>query len=463
MTIANDREIAKTSDFSQFGTLAGTGSLSQIGTMGQQLLQKIKPALNGAGGVIAVRIAGAGVGYISQIAFARWMGMYEYGIYAYAWSWIMLLGFIAPLGFNISVMKFLPDYKAKGNLPHLSGMIKRGPLIVFAISSAFAASLIALVLGMPDLIESYYTFPLIIAFATLPIIALGLHFEAVARGFGWTFTAYVPAYLLRPTLFFAFATVFILANLNLNATIAMSLMLIVCICVVAFQGAAINKKVKPWIDGIHPVTQTLPWLKTSLPFLLIEIFYLITTNLDVLILGYFVSPEAVGIYFVASRICSLLGYIPFGVAALAIPKYAEYNSRGDIEGLAIFARQMTRWSFIPTAAGALVLFVIGAPLLSIFGTGYTEGYAVLVLLIFGILVKAAIGPVHYLLAMTGHQNISIGILAISALLNLALSIVLIPAYGIEGAAISTTATFAVSGTAMVLLAWRKLGFRSTVF
>ena len=70
-----------------------------------------------------------------------------------------------------------------------------------------------------------------------------------------------------------------------------------------------------------------------MPLLAIEICNLILMNTDVLMLGYFGTPEQVGQYFAVVRTCSFLGYVSFGITGLAIPKFAEFNSRGDREGL----------------------------------------------------------------------------------------------------------------------------------
>ena len=107
--------------------------------------------------------------------------------------------------------------------------------------------------------------------------------------------------------------------------------------------------------------------------------------------------------------------------------------------------------------------LFGEPILALFGPGYTAGYTVLVLLALGVLARAATGPVQYLLAMTGHHGASVGILAFAAALALVLNVILIPAYGIEGAAVSTLIAMTVSVAAMAFLAWRKLGIRSFVF
>ena len=45
-----------------------------------------------AGTIFIIRVFSAGLAYFSQVLLARWMGSSEYGVYVYAWTWVLLLG-----------------------------------------------------------------------------------------------------------------------------------------------------------------------------------------------------------------------------------------------------------------------------------------------------------------------------------------------------------------------------------
>src|SRR3954464_15368859 len=51
-----------------------------------------------AGKAFLVRVASAGLALISQVFLARWMGAFEFGIFIYAWTWVLMIGALSDLG-----------------------------------------------------------------------------------------------------------------------------------------------------------------------------------------------------------------------------------------------------------------------------------------------------------------------------------------------------------------------------
>jgi O-antigen/teichoic acid export membrane protein len=60
--------------------------------------------------------------------------------------------------------------------------------------------------------------------------------------------------------------------------------------------------------------------------------------------------------------------------------------------------------------------------------------------------------------MTGNQNIYASILFFGAILNVVLNLILIPKYGINGAAIASMSSLIVWNLSMVLVVKKKFGF-----
>ena len=59
---------------------------ARLGDSDLKLIQRL------AGTVFLIRVASALLAYGLQVLFARWMGGFEFGIYVYVWTWVLLIG-----------------------------------------------------------------------------------------------------------------------------------------------------------------------------------------------------------------------------------------------------------------------------------------------------------------------------------------------------------------------------------
>src|SRR6202045_3411747 len=66
-----------------------------------------------AGTIFIIRVISAALAYISQILLARWMGVSDYGVYVYVWTWVLLLGSMMDFGISASARKIIPEYRAR--------------------------------------------------------------------------------------------------------------------------------------------------------------------------------------------------------------------------------------------------------------------------------------------------------------------------------------------------------------
>ncbi len=89
-------------------------------------------------GVFAVRAISAVLLFLTQIAFARWMGASEYGLYVTAWTCVVVLGGLAHLGFNIAMMRLAPQYAANRNYAAFRGLLKGGRQVALITSVLMA-------------------------------------------------------------------------------------------------------------------------------------------------------------------------------------------------------------------------------------------------------------------------------------------------------------------------------------
>lgn len=80
----------------------------------------------------------------------------------------------------------------------------------------------------------------------------------------------------------------------------------------------------------------------------------------------------------------------------------------------------------------------------------------------GYLINLSVGPVALSLIMTGHEKITtVGVVS-GAVINIVLNFLLIPKWGIEGAAFATSISMIIWNVILVIWLYKKSGINSTV-
>ncbi|MGV8996092.1 MAG: oligosaccharide flippase family protein [Parvibaculaceae bacterium] len=423
----------------------------------------LREVVQGAAMVMGIRIGGAAIALFSQVLLARWMGVYEYGIYAYVWVWVIILGILAPMGFGTSTLRFVPDYRTRQKWNRLAGILDASWRMV-ALFSLIAAGigLIGLFI-FKNQIADFYLWPLAVALICVPAFALTDTLEGTARAFGWVSLAYLPAYILRPLgIIIVSGIIYVVAG-ELSGLEAVSGALVASLVTLAGQRWFLSRRIAQTVPKAKPVRHTKYWVLSSLPLLLTEGLYLVLLNSDIVLLGMFVSPDEVGIYFAATRIVNLVTFIYFAVAALAVPKFSELFAKGDKAELQHFVHNIIQWIFWPTLAAAIVILLFGKFALGIFGAEFEGGYVLLAILVAGFVGRASTGPIEYLLNMTGNQDATAYAYFAAAALNIILNLILVPYFGLIGAAIATAIAIMMSSLWLYISVRKRLGISAFVF
>lgn len=199
-------------------------------------------------------------------------------------------------------------------------------------------------------------------------------------------------------------------------------------------------------------------ISTSFPMLIASSFGMLMNWTDVLMLGYFQDESSVGIYNVSNRVATVVSIILVSINTIAAPKFVEFYTKNDFAGLEKIVQQTTKLIFFTTLPIIVILILAGIPILNLFGNEFTVGYSVLLMLIFGQLVNSVSGSVGYIMQMTDNQKIFQNVVMLSAILNIVLNSILIPRYGINGAAFASMTSMVFWNITLVILIKRKLGF-----
>ncbi|WP_420960622.1 lipopolysaccharide biosynthesis protein [Brucella sp. IR073] len=405
----------------------------------------------------AIRIISAAIALVSQIVLARWMGEFEYGIYVLVWISAIIVGNLSCLGFHTTIIRYVPEYFERNELNAIRGLLRTGWLFGI-IASTFVAILAGVGVHLfAQHIENYYILPFYLGFVCVPMIALGDMLDGTARSRSWVVTALTPTYIVRPLLALLFMIAAVLAGFAPTAATGLMAAILATYVTTLSQLLRIRGSLARIIPAGPRHLHLREWFAVSVPIFLVEGFFFLLINVDVLMVGHFMDPDHVAIYFATVKILALAHFVYFAVKAGVAQRYSQLLHSGDRERFASFVGASVRWTFWPTLALGLVLLLLGQPLLSLFGPSFTQGYPLLFVLIVGVIARASVGPTESLLNMSGNQNVCAALYAVALCINVVLNILLIPRFGLIGAAVATAIAMVFEASSLSLMVYRRLG------
>jgi O-antigen/teichoic acid export membrane protein len=410
-----------------------------------------------AGAAFLIRVLSAGIAYVSQVLMARWMGGSEFGTYVSVWVWVLLIGHLSNAGLASAAQRFVPEYAERGDRDGLRGFIRGGRRLGIVIATVVAATGLAVLWRFGSLVSDAMLIPLVLAAICLPMFVLTDIQDGIARSWNWTDLALGPPYLIRPFILLGCMAAGYAAGFPSTAVTAMSCAVIATWSAAMIQFVLLNRRMATKVAAGPRRTEPLFWLKTSLPIFVVETFYLALTYTDVILLKQLRGPEEVAVYWAAVKTLALVAFVYFAVAAAAAHRFSEYHVAGDRQKLADFLRASIRWTFFPSLAATILILALGKPFLMMFGPEFVKGYPAMFVVSVGLLARAAAGPVERLLTMSGHQTACALIYGTAFAAAVILCLLLIPPFGMMGAAIATAAALTLESVLLVWITTARLG------
>lgn len=414
-----------------------------------------------AGHSFLIRVLGAVLAFASQIALARWMGSFEFGIYVYVWAWVLLLGEIVPFGLGVAAQRFIPEYTQQQALAQLRGFLSGSRWLVFGMGTAVASAGIVLIWLAGTRLSSEAVLPLYLACLAVPFFALSELLEGIARSYDRVALAMLPSDLGRPLLLVALLACTHFAGFPVSAVTALIGAVVATWVMAMLQLFLLRRRLKGLVVPGPRAYEVRRWYATSFHIALVRVFGLLLTT-DVIILQFYRPYDEVALYYTASKIIGLVAFINFAVSAAVAHRFAEYHVNNDRARLEAFVADATRWTFWPSLLAIAGLLAVGGPALALFGPEFTAAYPLMFVLALGLLVRASVGPAERLLTMLGEQRICALLYAGALLANVTVAVAMIPLFGALGAAIANVAAHAVETMLLFLVIRRRLGLHVAI-
>ena len=339
----------------------------------------------------------------------------------------------------------------------LRGFLTGSRVLCLGLGTAFGALMAGTVAVLSDRIEPYYVVPFLFASLTLPIFAVSAMQDATARAFNWIDLALIPGYITHPLTILAVTSAVYFAGGMITAPIVLAIACGALWTVIPVQLLLLNRRIRANVAPGPRRYEPLQWMRTALPLFLVDSFFLMLTYVDTLILQLFVGPGEIAVYYAATKTLALINFIYFAVGAACGHRFSEYHMAGERDRLAAFVADSIRWTFWPSLAVAVLMGALGQPMLGLLGAGFADGYPLICIMMVGLLARSAVGTAERLLNMVGQQTVCAAIYGSAFAVNLVLCLVLIPHFGLAGAAMATASALLVESTLLFVITKRRLG------
>lgn len=415
--------------------------------------------LKAAVGSLALKIAAAGMGLVNGVLLARLLGPAEFGVYSIAMAAVTLLGTLAALGLPPLVTREVAVSHAQENWPFLKGILAISQRRVLLASSLLVLGIgVFVLLGWVPAALTLTGW--LAALALIPLAALNLLRGAILRGLHWIITADLPDLMVRPSAMlimlgamYGFAT-------KLDAGAALLLQAGAALLALGVGSWLLTQRL-PWgVRVARAETALFRWNHSSRVFLGITVLGLLEGQVPLYLLGQLAGAEQAGLYQAANQIVSV---VVMGLVSINMPlqpKLAAAWANGSTQEVQQLVTQATRLAAAVALAGFLILLFSAEWVLRIYGTSYIEAADALRILAFGQLVNAVSGPCGLVLAATGKQKLALYGVGAGLGVAAAVVLVLVPLYGLVGAAVGGMSGLLVWNALLAYWAWRFVRIRT---
>jgi len=415
-------------------------------------------------GIFVVKIVGIGLAFLLQLYLARLLKVDEFGVYIYVLTWMNLLLLIVTHGWDTSTIRHVSEYNAKLKWAALKGFLLTSWLFTLASSVIVSFCILVIVYLFEGIIEYNAVMVFMFGCFLLPVNTLLQTTCAGIQGMGQVVRSQMPQNIFRPFLFGLTLLFFTLYQAeDLNSKDAMLINIFSGFVALVLSMLLFKSIIPSKVITVTPTYEVKTWFHTAIPLLLVSGFIMLMNRLDILMLGSMSGTSEAGIYSVASRISELATFGLVAVNGVMAPMIASMYSTNKYQELQKIVSQSVIGVSIVTLAICLVLVVIGGEVISLFGAGFEIGEASLYILLLGQFVNSLSGSSGFLMSMTGQQKMAAYILGSVAIINAILNYILIPLYGMEGAAYATAISMVLWNILMAIVVRERTGIYPTIF
>ena len=362
------------------------------------------------------------------------VGKTEYSIYVLSFSWITLLAHFSLLGYDVLITREMSRPDNSDGVK--STLFSRA--IVLAILASFFLGCGLFCVSYVLIEQEQLRIAMLLSSAGIPIFSLLLLMKAYMKGHKRNEVAIISESLVRPGLFIlAMATsIGIFSKLTIPWIILLNIAAIFISLLVAIALAKVKTAKNEATSPFDPKFKKAAWT-----FFFLSVVAMANNLADIIMLGFWEQtlPE-VGTYKIDLNLTNFVAMPLITLNAVISPYLVEFfndsTKHAYLKQIKVLVRIIFAFGLILCIAFAVVPHFF----LNLFGKDYLLGAVPLVILGFGQLFNVFVGPVGNALNMANSERVVFRVSALTLVLNLGLNSLLIPYFGLIGAAVATVSS-----------------------
>ena len=419
--------------------------------------------VQGVAVILFANMAAAFFAYLFRMLLARNLSLAEFGFFFALLALGGLLAIFRDLGLSQATYYFVPRFLAQKRFGKLKGFVLSIMTMEFIMGCAFV---LLILLFSSVLINSYFhagTFLILLLFAFCFFLnSLEMMFQHLFNAFHNRFLFSLQT-VARSVLIFALTFAAFHFISGIAAPLTMQL-ITYALLLIAASIAFFWRMFPSFFKTVAQKTHVPALISFGMVATASLVGLLLLSYTDTLLLTYFRTLEEVGLYNAAVPIITLMLYIPLSIGAGFASLTSELWIRREKKLLRSIIHIASKYTliFLIPLAGVLILYP-ELVLRLLFGDTFTQAYSALAILAFGAIFYG-LGQIYLqsLMSIEGPMS-NLRILLGVAAFNLVANILLIPRFGIVGAAIATCTSYVLIFLISSWTLYRKLSFRDSLW
>lgn len=399
------------------------------------------------------------LGFLARVIMVRFSTQSEYGVYSLALTIVSIGTTVSTLGLEEGNTRYIAYLRGKNEKKGIHDTIFSS-IIIALIASILVVCLVFFAsdyLAMKIFKEPDISFVLKIMSISIPFTVLINIIVSIFRGFDKTFVKVYFNSILRPALYLLLLGITIILGHSFVEMISVYVISLLITFLLLFIYFMKNTPIKLILRQAKINHNTKKILQFSIPLLTVSLLLTVMSWTDTLMLGYFKTAEIVAAYSAAYPLANLLSPGINSIGFLYVPIIANLYGKNNIKEIEYINGNSTKWCFIITLPIFFIFFLFPEFILNyIYGPHYVSSSSVLQILSMGFVMNSFFGLNYYTLMAAGKSRLLMNCSLISTIINIFLNLILIPSFGMVGAAVASAVSFTLIEIYMTLKLYQFL-------